>query len=190
MLTRHIQTHIRRKTRPLQHARKGMINLNPILGQQPPGSSSLPLPSFSEVDITPSRILIQCIPFTLPMPQQNQRIHTLLSIISQSIRRSIRQYIARCPTLYQMSLPLLLRNIEWIHEIIAIFIRSVLGLQSGLGGACRLIYGYGAIVDVESYFGVDVTRFVDLGGVCGGGYRGCLVCAEGGVGSGIGIVVG
>ena len=89
-----------------------------------------------------------------------------------------------------MSLPLLLRNIEWIHEIIAIFIRSVLGLQSGLGGACRLIYGYGAIVDVESYFGVDVTRFVDLGGVCGGGYRGCLVCAEGGVGSGIGIVVG
>jgi hypothetical protein len=94
MLLGGIQRHITGKRCPFEDRRKRMINLDSILIQKPSSSTGFLFSFRGQIDITPSGILIEFVPFRFPMPQQHQGVEGIFSKIGQLKGR--RSRIARC----------------------------------------------------------------------------------------------
>lgn len=83
MLIRRVQGHVTGKGSPFEHGRKGMINLDPVLVQEPTGGPGFQFSFFRQVHIAPSRVLVEFVPFRFPVSQQDQGIHAIFAEIGQ-----------------------------------------------------------------------------------------------------------
>jgi hypothetical protein len=73
-----------------------MVDFDPVLKQQPPGRPRLLFPIVRQVDVAPSRVLVEFVPFRFPVPQQDQCVDAVFTEIGQFKGRGSR--VQWCPT--------------------------------------------------------------------------------------------
>ena len=90
-----VQGHVAGKGGPFEDRRKGVVDIDPVLEQQPAGRPGLLSSIFRQIDVAPSRVLVELVPFRFPVPQQDQCVDAVLSKIGQFKGRGRR--VQWCP---------------------------------------------------------------------------------------------
>mmetsp|Transcript_32388 Transcript_32388/g.76185 ORF Transcript_32388/g.76185 Transcript_32388/m.76185 type:complete len:271 (+) Transcript_32388:1192-2004(+) len=78
-----VQRHVAGERGALENGRKGLIDLDSVLEQEPPGCPGLLLSLGRQRHVAPSRVLVEFVPFRLAVAQQDQRVDAVLSEIGQ-----------------------------------------------------------------------------------------------------------
>ena len=95
MLIGRVQGHVAGKGGPFEDRRKGVVDFDPVLEQQSAGRPGLLFSIVRQIDVAPSRVLVELVPFRFPVPQQDQCVDAVLSEIGQFKGRGRR--VQWCP---------------------------------------------------------------------------------------------